>query len=170
MPLPQICGVTLYSPRGQCIFMLLAVCRELGGGPSKQECLTFITDRAWFNKNLGQDLQPYPGQLGNEPRWKTLFAFARLDAVQDHECILKGDSGFWPISPRGREEFAKHKAYLIENDLRLRLMFMATPRFKSYVRPGYQPSDQDLPRPASIYEDDGRHLHHNIEKLLIQTL
>ena len=170
MPLPKICGVTLYSPRGQCIFLLLAACRELGGSPTKQECLSFITDRHWFNKALGQDLQPYPGQGGDEPRWKTLFAFARRDAVEDHECIIQGETGRWPISSRGRNEFERHKAYLLGNDLRLRLMFMTTPRFKDYIRPGYQPNDQDLVRPASIYEDDGRHLHHNIETLLIQAL
>ena len=103
------------------------------------------------------------------PRWKTLFSFARLDAVE-HECILRGETGVWPISPRGREEFARHRAYLIRNDLRLRLMFMTTPRFKNYIQPGYEPNDQDLPRPASIYEDDGRYLHHDIEKMLIQIL
>ena len=169
MPLPQICGVTLYSPRGQCIFILLAACRELTGSPTKQECLSFITDAGWFNKSLGQDLQRYPGQVGNEPRWKTLFSFARLDAVE-HECILRGETGAWPISTRGREEFAKHRAHLFQNDLRLRLMFMTTPRFKNYIQPGYEPNDQDLPRPASIYEDDGRYLHHDIEKMLNQIV
>ena len=149
--------------------MLLAACCELGGSPTKQECLSFITDAGWFNKNLGQDLQPYPGQIGNEPRWKTLFAFARFDAVE-HECILRGETGAWPISPRGREEFVRHRAYLIQNDLRLRLMFMTTPRFKNYIQPKYEPNDQDLPRPASIYEDDGRYLSHDIENMLIQIL
>jgi hypothetical protein len=93
----------------------------------------------------------------------------RLDAVK-HECILGGETGAWPISPRGREEFAKHRAYLVRNDLRLRLMFMTRPRFKNYIQPQYEPNDQDLPRPASIYEDDGRYLSHDIENMLNQIL
>jgi len=49
-------------------------------------------------------------------------------------------------------------------------MFMTTPRFKNYIQPKYEPNDQDLPRPASIYEDDVRYLSHDIENMLIQIL
>jgi len=149
--------------------MLLAACRELGGSPAKQDCLIFL-ENGWFNKDLSEDLQACPGQTGHEPRWKTLFAFARQDAVNDHECILSGDKGYWPISLCRKQEFEKHKRYLLEDDLRLRLMFMAKPRFKSYINPSYQPNELDLQRPAPIYQDDQRYVHHDIRRLLLQSL
>ena len=162
----KICGVTLYCPRGQCTLILLAACRELGGSPSKSECLDFIDNRRWFNKDLGQDLSRYPGNSVNEPRWKTLFAWARNQAA-DHNCITRGDDGYWPISGSGKEELEGQKVFLRGNDLRLRLMFLATPTFKKYVLPEYQPSNDDLPRPPSIYEDCGGYMAHNIRSLLI---
>ena len=149
--------------------MLLAASTELGGSPSKDECLNLITERRWFNKDLGQDLKPYPGSSTNEPRWKTLFAWARNDAA-DHDCIRRGDHGFWPITKNGRGELARQKCFLAENRLNLGLLFLTTETFKRYLSPAFTPSNLDLPRPASIYEDDGRHVQHNIHRLLLESL
>jgi hypothetical protein len=165
----QICGVSLYCPRGQSILILLAACKELGGGPSKDQCLDFITEKHWFNKDLGQDLQPYPGGNANEPRWRTLFAWARNDAA-DHNCIIRGDEGYWPISTYGKEELERKLAFLRGNQLAMQLMFLASTYFKSYILPRYQTSDADLKRPKSIYRDKGGYLPHNIRRMILQTL
>lgn len=165
----QICGVSLYCPRGQCILILLAACQKLGGSPSKADCLSHISDARWFNKDLGQDIKPYPGNSSKEPRWKTLFAWARNDAAE-HNFILRGDEGYWPISKQGKAELERQKSFLREQDLRLRLMFLATEQFKNYVMPGYQKTKDDLQRPASIYEDDGRYVTHDIKRLLLANL
>lgn len=162
----QICGVTLYSPRGQCILMLLAACREIGGSPRKSDCLDFIANRSWFKRDIGQDLKPYPGSVSKEARWKTLFAWARNDAA-DHDCIIRGEEGFWPISKRGKEELGRQFSFIQSKDLPIRLLFLATPAFKKFIIPGYEPTAEDLPRPASIYEDDGRYVHHNIQRMFV---
>lgn len=165
----KICGVSLYCPRGQCVLILLAACKELGGSPSKNECLEFVTARRWFNKDLGQDLRPYPGNASNEPRWKTLFSWARNDAA-DHGCIIRGDDGFWPISTQGKEELAQKIAFLRSHDMALRLLFLATLAFKRHFVSGYELSKDDIPRPASIYEDSGAYLPHNIHRLILDLI
>ena len=164
--LPCICGVTLYSPRGQCILMILAASQEIGGTPSKDECLAFISERRWFKKDLRHDLEPYPGNSNKEPRWKTLFAWARSDAA-DYECISRHEHGHWPITSIGKDELKKHLNYLRSGAIfRLQALFLASLAFKRFIRPGYQETENDIKRPESIYEDDGRFVTHNLFSLI----
>ncbi len=165
----QICGVSLYCPRGQCILILLSACEALGGGPSKEDCLAFIDANKWFNKDIAQDLPPYPGNTNQEPRWMTLFAWARQDAA-DHNCILRGQEGYWPITTEGRAILEAKKRFLLGNELAMQLMFLWTPTFKSVIHPNYQVSKKDMNRTGSIYKDDGRHVPYNIERILCERI
>lgn len=165
----KTCGVTLYCPRGQCILILLAACAKIGGSPSKHQVLEFITERRWFNKNLGEDLKPYPGNSSGEQRWKTLFSWARNDAA-DHNFIIRGDDGYWPISNQGREELLRIETFLRGNDLPLRILFLATLSFKRYINPEFRSASDDPTRPASIYEDAGSYIPHDIKRLLLSAL
>ena len=81
----------LSKTRPQLIVLILEALEQLGTFGSKQEVLQRIADEGWFARVDSEDNLPYPSQeeLGrNEPRWKTLIAWARWDAVGDENAGL----------------------------------------------------------------------------------
>jgi hypothetical protein len=76
----SISGVPIENPRAQCIVMLFAALHEMGGCHSKQETISYIREHHWFDIR-DEDRKPYPSATTNEPRWHTLIAWGRKDAV-----------------------------------------------------------------------------------------
>jgi hypothetical protein len=67
-----------YSNRGQGVVLVLYALERLCGACTKQEVLRFIQN-AEFYEITRHDLPPYANQ--NEPKYHTLLAWARKDAL-----------------------------------------------------------------------------------------
>jgi len=147
--------VKVFSPRGQVIAMLLHVLDDLKGSQSKSLVTACI--RRWgLFAYADEDWKPYPSvkeKGGNESRWMTLVAFARLDCVEREWMDEKGRDQ-WRISTLGKQIIERVKARCLEGAVDVRHGYLWTPKFKKILAPTYVATDSDAKRPwGSIYDD-----------------
>lgn len=154
--MPEAPNIRLFAPRGQCIILLLAALNELAGSVTKQEALSFIAQRKWFAIEA-DDLDPYPSQVHttHEPRWKTVIAWARKDAIL-LDFMLNVERDAWALSPDGRRRWERAHGRFAAGELDVRKAFLWSPVFKKYLRPQYEPGTEDAKRPLGIYRDRRR--------------
>lgn len=146
----QIAGVDIYSVRGQVIVMLLQIL-QLQGASTRRGTADSIADRGWFDFQ-GEDLRPYPLQTTREPRWRTLIAWARQDAI-DSELLSRVGFDNWQLSPLGRQQADSLKLKFASRELDARRCYMWRSNFKKFMCSSYEPSPLDSERPPNIYED-----------------
>ena len=147
--------VKIFSPRGQVIGMLLHVLDDLNGSQRKNYVVGCI--RMWeLFAYADEDWTPYPSvkeKGGDDPRWNTLVAFARLDCVEREWMEVRGRDQ-WRISELGRQIIRKVKARCADGELDVRYGYLWTPKFKKIISSSYLMTDADAKRPlGSIYED-----------------
>lgn len=149
MPLPTI---RIFQPRGQCIILLFAALRELGGSVPKQVAIQCISDRKWFAIEP-DDLKPYPSQQRTrEPRWKTLIAWGRKDSVL-RDYILNHERDSWALSRDGIQVWDRHRPKFASGEHDVRHGYLWSVAFKRYLCPTYEPSPSEAKRPWRFYDD-----------------
>jgi hypothetical protein len=133
--------------------MLLAILKERGSNTRQGTC-NAILDCGWFDIH-GEDLPPYPSMPNLEPRWRTVVAWARKDAIEYSPAYLD-DVGHnnWQISHRGRERYLELREQFHHHKLDVRRCYMWRAVFKRFIDPSYRESSQDARRPHSIYRDE----------------
>src|SRR5579862_9752936 len=92
--------MTIYSNRGQGVFLVLYALWELRGACTKREVLAFIQDGELYEITR-HDLPPYEHQ--SEPRYHTLLAWARKDCLLSDWLINTPERDAWQIARAGRE-------------------------------------------------------------------
>lgn len=147
--------IKIFSPRGQVIAMLLHVLNNLKGDQRKLHVTLCI--RMWgIFAFADEDRMPYPSvkeKGGDDPRWTTLVAFARLDCVERGWMEDRGRDQ-WRISAVGQQILVKLKTRCAEGAIDVRHGYLWTPKFKRVLSPAYAPADTDAKRPwGSIYDD-----------------
>ena len=163
-----IANVPIENPRAQCIVMLFAALHELKGCRSKQETIAFIHQNHWFDIR-DEDNKPYPSAATNEPRWHTLIAWGRKDAVLA-ELMFKHGTDQWELTRRGIEEFCSIRAQYRSGVLEARRCYLWSVAFKQWMVPAYLPSDRDWPRPHDTYQDIQKLQKRNIRERVIRTM
>lgn len=166
--MPTIANVPIENPRAQCIVMLLAALHELGGCQSKQETIAFIRQNHWFDIRK-EDQKPYPSATTTEPRWNTLIAWARKDAVLA-DLMFKHGTDQWELTRRGIEEFRLVRARYQSGELEARQCYFWSLTFKQWMVPSFLPSDRDWPRPKDTYQDIQRLGTRNIRRRVAWTI
>jgi hypothetical protein len=122
--------------------------QELGGVCSKQEVLRFIQNGELYEITR-HDLPPYENQ--SEPRYHTLLAWARKDAIIMEWLIPTNERDAWQLSRTGREVLNRAFARFRSNQLTIRRCYLWTPGFKKLVDPAYEPSTEDAIRPEDAW-------------------
>lgn len=147
----------LFTSRGQIVLMLLGSLCELQGGRtlggrSRQEVIRHIEQAAWF---AFQPEDRTPFSTAQEPRWTTVFSFARTYCVNEHTppLMVKGPSDHWQATADGINEFVLWKQKFQEGLEDVRKCYLWTPAFKMLLVPEYIPSNTDQQRPLYMYED-----------------
>jgi hypothetical protein len=140
----------IYSNRGQGVMLVLYSLRELGGVCSKQEVLSFIQNADLYEIDR-HDFPPYPGQ--NEPRYHTLLAWARKDALIEKWLVDTTERDAWQLSRPGREVLDRTFTRYQNGSLTVRKCYLWTRKFKKLVDPNYEPSDEDAIRPEDAISD-----------------
>ena len=163
-----IANVPIENPRAQCIVMLFAALHEMQGCHSKQETIAFIREHHWFDIR-DEDKDPYPSATTNEPRWHTLIAWGRKDAVLA-ELMFKHGQDQWELTRRGIEEFRSVRAQYQSGALQARRCYLWSLTFKQWMVPSFVPSDGDWPRPNDTYQDIQRLQHRNIRTRVRRTI
>jgi hypothetical protein len=153
--MPQIAGINLFAPRGQIIMMLLAALKEDGSG-TRQETCDRISQRGWFDIQ-DEDWPPYPTMANNEPRWRTLIAWARKDAY-DFRYLDDVGHNCWQMSRQGRQRYVELKEQFSRRQLDVPKCYMWRESLKRHMLPDYTFSPFDAQRPHTIYRDE---LHHS---------
>ncbi len=150
MPNPP--PIEVFSERGQCMIILLAVLAELRCINSKQEALQHIQQRHYFDIQP-DDLQPYPTQL--EPKWHTMIAWARKDCVLRDFMFDHDERDSWEITRNGITVFEKFRSRFSDGTLDVRRCYLWLPSFKRQMCPTYVESSKDATRhiPFSVLED-----------------
>jgi hypothetical protein len=164
----SIASVPIENPRAQCIVMLFAALHEKGGCHSKQETISFIREHHWFDIRE-EDRTPYPSATTNEPRWHTLIAWGRKDAVVA-ELMFSHGQDQWELTRRGIEEFRSVRAQYQSGVLEARRCYLWSVAFKQWMVPSFLPSDRDWPRPKDTYRDIQPLQHRNVRARVRQTL
>jgi len=141
--------MNVYSNRGQGVFLVLYSLRELGGVCSKQDVIAFIGDAELYEITR-HDLPPYENQ--NEPRYHTLLAWARKDALMMGWLIETRERDAWQLSREGRNILDRTIQRYRNGGLRARECYW-TPKFKTQVDPSYEPSPADRVRPEETLVD-----------------
>ena len=145
----ELSPIKVFSPRGQCIVLLFAALRELGVTSTRRQVVAFIDTQHWFAKEE-EDLKPYPSQV--EPRWKTLLAWGRKDAVL-RTWGLNHERDGWAISREGHRIWDRAHRKFTSHEWQVSLGYLWTPKFKNYLCQDYKQSASDLRRPLRFYED-----------------
>jgi hypothetical protein len=140
----------LESPRAQLIMLLLAVLQGRRGFLRKQEVLSHIESNHWFEIS-DRDRSPYRSQ--SEPRWHTLLAWARKDAV-DGKLFENNDKDQWELSLDGRNSFIHARQAFRDKHCLVSACFFWSRDFKHFIDHEYQPSSADVSRPQYLYEDE----------------
>lgn len=133
-----------YSSRGQGVLLVLYALRDLAGACSKREVLRFIQN-ADFYEITRHDLPPYENQ--HEPRYHTLLAWARKDALIANWLIETTERDSWQLSRDGHALLEKVIERFRSGQLSVCKCYLWTPRFKKVVDPKYEPSRCDSIRP-----------------------
>jgi hypothetical protein len=147
----KIANVDIDGARGQVVVILLAALNELRYDPPKEDVLTEIQQRAWLDLRP-EDKQPYPSQPRGEARWRTLVAWARKDCVQN-DLMPRGGRNVWSLTDHGRDKLLDVKCAFGTGILDVRKCFLWAPLFKRRMCPSWEPSENDAPRPAYLYND-----------------
>ena len=163
-----IANVPIENPRAQCIIMLFAALHELQGCRSKQEAVTFIRQKHWFDIH-DEDKRPYPSATTNEPRWETLIAWGRKDAVLA-ELMFRHGTDQWELTRRGIEEFRSVRSQYRSGNLEVRRCYLWSLAFKQWMDPSFLPSNRDWPRPIDTYQDIHRIQRRNIRARVMETV
>ena len=142
--MPKTKRMNVYSNRGQGVFLVLYSLLELGGVCTKQEVLAFIQDADLYEITR-HDLPPYDNQ--NEPRYHTLLAWARKDALLSEWLSDTGERDAWELSREGRAILDRTTTRYRSGELRVRECYLWTPKFKKQVDPTYELSPLDRVRP-----------------------
>lgn len=147
--------IKIFSPRGQVVAILLHVLADLKGTQRKSIVTGCIKMWELF-AFADEDRKPYPSvkeKGGDDPRWITLVAFARLDCVERKWMDERGRDQ-WRISDVGRQILEKLKIRSADGTIDVRHGYLWTPKFKKILSPAYAASDADAKRPwGSIYDD-----------------
>lgn len=136
--------MNVYSNRGQGVFLVLYSLRELGDSGTKQDVLRFIQDADLYEITR-HDLPAYETQ--GEPRYHTLLAWARKDALMRGWLIETNQRDDWQLSRSGRDILDRTTARYRNGQLRVRECYLWTQKFKKQTDPNYEPSPQDRVRP-----------------------
>lgn len=156
------------SPRGQCAVLLLAALRDLfliegRGVVPKQQAIHYIYKKRWFDFEP-DDLEPYESQrwTSKEPRWNTLIAWARKDAVL-RDFISHQARDEWGLTRSGRDVIDRFHESCRTGRLPVVACFLWSENFKRFLYPEYKQSVADTKRPSSFYRD---HLNDVFERLM----
>jgi hypothetical protein len=135
----------VYSNRGQGVVLVLYSLRELCGACEKQEVLKFIQNADLYDISR-YDLPPYPGQ--NEPKYHTLLAWARKDALIEGWLVDTRERDAWQLSRTGGQVLDKAIQKFRSSEWTVRKCYLWTPKFKKLVDPSYETSPEDASRPG----------------------
>lgn len=164
----KIANIPSDNPRAQCIVMLFAALHELSGNHSKRETISYIQQRHWFDIQP-EDRKPYPSATANEPRWHTLIAWGRKDAVLA-ELMFNHPRDEWELTRRGIEEFCAIRTAYQSRDLCAEHCFLWAIAFRNWMIPNYVPSKKEWPRPKDLYRDIHKLSSRDIRKRIRNTL
>jgi hypothetical protein len=145
--MPEQRRIRVYSNRGQGVFLVLYSLCELGGACAKQEVLRFIQDADLYEITR-HDLPPYDNQ--NEPRYHTLLAWARKDALEMNWLVNTNERDAWQLSREGRNTLDRTAQRFSQNSLSVRMCYLWTQKFKKQIDPNYEPSSEDRVRPEEM--------------------
>jgi hypothetical protein len=140
--------MNVYSNRGQGVVLVLYSLFELGGACTKREVLSFVQNADLYEITR-HDLPPYENQ--NEPKYHTLLAWARKDALIAGWLIDTTERDAWQLSRPGREILDRTTKRFRSGDLSVRMCYLWTPKFKKRVDPTYEPSPDDRIRPEDLW-------------------
>ena len=163
-----IANVPIENPRAQCIVMLFGALHELQGCHSKQETIGYIREHRWFDIRE-EDYLPYPSATSNEPRWQTLIAWARKDAVSA-DLMFKHGTDQWELTRSGIDQFRSVRALYQSSTLEARRCYLWSLSFKQWMVPSFLPSASDWPRPHDTYRDIRPLGRRSIRARIAQTL
>ena len=121
---------------------------QLGGACTKREVLMFIQDGDLYEITR-HDLPSYESQ--NEPKYHTLLAWARKDALIAEWLIDTDERDAWQISRLGRAVLERTTGRYRGGELSVRNCYLWTQRFKRIVDPAYVPSPEDKIRPEEAW-------------------
>ena len=141
-----------YSNRGQGVLLVLFALRELWSVCSKQEVLSLIQNRELYEITR-HDLPPYEGQ--NEPKYHTLLAWARKDAMLNEWLVPTREHDQWQLSRLGGDVLDRAIQRYRNGQLTVRKCYLWTPRFKKQIDPTYEPTPEDSTRPEDYLEELG---------------
>src|SRR5260221_12071593 len=128
--------ISPYSNRGQGVILVLYALRELAGACTKQEVLRFISSAGFYDITR-HDLPPYDNQ--SEPRYHTLLAWARKDALIRGWLVDTAERDAWQLSRAGRRVLEGTCERYSSGALRGRKCYPWTPKFKKLMHPAFQP-------------------------------
>jgi len=146
--MPNPAQMNVYSNRGQGVVLVLYALQELGGVCAKREVLSFI-QYADLYEITRHDLPPYKSQ--SEPKYHTLLAWARKDALIAGWLIDTSEQDAWQLSRPGRNILARTTTRYRNGNLSVRMCYLWTPKFKKTVDPAYVPSADDRVRPEELW-------------------
>ena len=122
--------MNVYSNRGQGVFLVLYSLLELGGACTKRKVLSFVQYADLYDITR-HDLPPYESQ--NEPKYHTLLAWARKDALRAGWLIETTERDAWQLSREGRDSLDRTTKRYRGGDLSVRMCYLWTPKFKKSV-------------------------------------
>jgi hypothetical protein len=113
-----------YSNRRQGIILVLYALRELCGSCSKREVLRFIQNARLYEIKR-HDLPPYAYHA--EPKYHTLLAWARKDALIGGWLIETTEQNDWQLSRAGRDELENVLRQFRSGELTVRQLLFVDP-------------------------------------------
>jgi hypothetical protein len=123
------------------------------GAVTKREAIAYIAGKHWFAFQE-EDREPNRSQqfTTNEPRWHTLIAWARKDAViADMVSYQARDA--WGLTSQGRNVMDRWQQRFQKGQQSVCPCFLWSQEFKRFMRPEYAPGAEDKTRPARFYRD-----------------
>jgi hypothetical protein len=129
--------------------MLFAALYEMRAIRTKQEAVAFIQAQGWFDLRPG-DWKPYDTQT--EPRWHSMIAWARLACVHREFMFPHDENDHWEITRKGLEKIERLRGRFASGELDVRRCYYWSRKFKKWMTPSYEPSDNDHRRPEDRQE------------------
>ena len=93
------------------------------------------------------DLPPYQNQ--NEPKYHTLLAWARKDALLSGWLIDTNERDACQLSRDGRNILERATLRYQKGELKVCECYLWTVKFKKQIDPNYEPTPQDRVRPSA---------------------
>lgn len=132
--------------------MLFAALDAAGTSLSRQQATQSILANRWFAIQ-DEDRHPYLSQTGaREPRWKTLIAWARKDAIL-RGYLIGGERDSWALSRQGHSTWDSLRTRFRSGELPVREGYLWSQQFKLYLFAAYEPTPADAVRPVFFYRD-----------------